>query len=235
MIHIGGPKGILLATILWLVLNMDLQMIYKYLPSKYANLLSDAGSIKIGTLYSYRKVEEFGSEIGDSNEGVVSEYSHDEVAKRGDQLNPLEEEVIKVGPGMVVENNYIEIYHNSPDFYIFCASSSYDKSILGKLNQDYPNYEYDACVEITDLKSFVKEITLAFSGQVKFVGCFNCTYIGRKHHYTKKIPHPAIIKDPKYSYQREVRLIWEPREKNKKIEPLTFTIDRIKTNCRLCI
>ena len=50
---------------------MDLHTVYKYLPLTYAELLSNSGCIKIGTLHSYRNAEEFGSEIGDINEGVA--------------------------------------------------------------------------------------------------------------------------------------------------------------------
>ena len=211
---------------------MDLQTVYKYLPLTYAELLSNSGCIRIGTLRSYRNTEEFGSEIGDINEGVVSKYSHDKEAKRGDELNPLEKQAINVGPGMVVENNYIEMRLQSPNYYIFCASLSYEKSILEKFNRDYPEDKYDACVEIKNLKNFGNEITSAFSNQVKFVGCLKCAYIGRKHHYAKTIPHPAIIKDPRYSYQKEVRFIWEPKENNE-IEPVCFTIKQIQNKCCL--
>jgi hypothetical protein len=79
---------------------MDLHAIFKYLPLKYAKLLVNSGSIKIGTLYSYMDIEEFGNEIGDNNEGSALEYSHDKEPKRGDQLNPLERTAMKVGPGM---------------------------------------------------------------------------------------------------------------------------------------
>ena len=65
--------------------NMDLHTIYKHLPLKYAKQLVNFGSIKIGTLYSYRDIETFGNEIGDSNEGVSIEYSHDKEYQTGQQ------------------------------------------------------------------------------------------------------------------------------------------------------
>lgn len=209
----------------------ETMILYKYLPLKYAELLSNSGCIRIGTLQSYRNTEH-GSEIGDMNEGVVFQYSHDKYAKRGDELNPLEEKVIKVGRGMVVENNYVVRSLQSPNCYIFCASLSCKKAILEKLNRDCPEDKYDACVEIKNIDKFVNEITSAFSGQVKYVGRFNCDYIGRKHHYAKTIPNSAIIKDPRYSYQEEVRFIWEPKEKNE-IKPVRFTIKQIQNNCCL--
>ena len=214
--------------------NMDFQTIYKHLPLKYAKLLVHSGSIKIGTLYSYRNIEELGNEVGDNNEGLAFEYSYDKVAKKGDQLNPLESKAIKVGPGMVVANNYIERRHTSSNYYIFCASLSNEPSILEKLNRDYPKDKYDSCVEITNLKKFVSDLTAAFGAEAEFIGCFPCTYINRKYHYTKTIPHPAVIKSPRYSYQKEVRLIWKPKDRLKQIESEYFTIESIKSNCRFC-
>ncbi len=215
--------------------KMGLHTIFKYLPLKYAKLLVNSGSIKIGTLYSYRDIEELGNEIGDNNEGSAFEYSHDKEPKRGDRLNPLERTAIKVGSGMVVANNYIERRHNSPNYYIFCASLSNESSIIDNLNRDYPKDKYDACVEITNLKNFISNVSTAFSSKAQFVDCFQCVYIKRKYHYTKSVPHPALIKDPRYSYQNEVRLIWEPKDKLKQIEPEYFTIKSIKTNCRFCM
>ena len=213
---------------------MELHTIYKYLPIDFANRLVHLGNLKIGTLFDYKNIEEFGSEIGDQDEGISIEFSHDKEAKTGDKLNPLESAAIKAGPGMIVMGNYIERRHLSPNLYLFCASLSYDISILKKLNKDYPGDKYDACVRITNLKSFIEEVSTALSDKGLFIGCSKCAYIDRKFHYTENRPHPATIKDPRYSYQKEVRLIWEPKDKKSHIEPEYLTITNIKKNCSLC-
>lgn len=213
---------------------MGLHTIYKYLPLEFAERLVHSGNLKIGTLLGYQNIEELGSEIGDKDEGISIEFSHDKEAKTGDRLNPLESAAIKVGPGMIVMGNYIEKRHFSPNLYLFCASLSYDKSILKKLNEDYPEDKYDACVKITNLKDFVEEVNTVLSDKGRFIGCFQCTYIDRKFHYTEKRLHPAIIKDPRYSYQKEVRLIWEPKNKKNHTDPEYLTIPNIKKNCSLC-
>ena len=212
---------------------MELHTIYKYLPLVFAERLAHEGSLKIGTLRGYQNIERLGREIGDKDEGISIEFSHDKEVKTGDKLNPLERAAMQVGPGMIVVGNYIERRHVSPNLYIFCASISYDPSILEQLNKDYPRDKYDACVKITNLKDFVDEINLVFSDKGRFIGCFKCTYLERKFHHTKKMPHPAIIKEPRYSYQKEVRMIWEPNRKNN-IEPECLTIDKIKNYCSLC-
>lgn len=139
---------------------MELHTIYKYLPLKYAEELVYSGTLKIGTLHCYQNIEELGQEIGDKDEGITIEFSHDKEAKTGDKSNPLERTAIKVGPGMVVENNSIERRNISPNYYLYCASISYDASLLKKLNKDYLGDKYDACVKITNPKYFIDQINL---------------------------------------------------------------------------
>ncbi len=213
---------------------MTLHTIYKYLPKQYAQSLTCDGNIKIGTLYDYRNTEEYGREIGDENEGISIEYSHDKEAKRGDNLNPLESTAFQVGPGMTLIGNYIERKHVSPNLYLYCASSIYDIAILNRLNEDFPENNYDACVKISNLKDVVEEISRALSGKALFAGCIPCSYRNRKFHYSESESHPATIKDPEYSYQEEIRLIWEPKSGNIDVRPVYLTIKSISKNCSLC-
>lgn len=44
--------------------------LYKYLPKKYLEAFLRHGSLKIGTLYEYRRTEDYGDVVGDKNEGL---------------------------------------------------------------------------------------------------------------------------------------------------------------------
>ena len=44
--------------------------LFKYLPKKYLEAFLHRGSIKIGTLYEYRKTEQYGTVVGDLDEGL---------------------------------------------------------------------------------------------------------------------------------------------------------------------
>jgi len=207
--------------------------LYKYLPIKFAEKMINENSLKIGTLYSYRDVENYGDEIGDSDEGKRTEYSHDKEPKRGDQLNPLESAAINVGAGMIVENNYVERQHHSENVYLYCLSRTYKTTTLEKLNKDFPGEKYDACVEIFEPDKFISAINASFGHKGENIGSFDCCYINRKQHYTVKMPHPALIKDPKYSYQEEQRIIWHPLHKDELKEEIII-VNGISSFCKLC-
>jgi len=207
--------------------------IYKYLSSDHAIALTRHGCIRIGTLHNYRDTEEHGQEIGDKDEGITIEYSHDKEPKTGDKLNRFESIAFKLGSGMIVSNIYLERPHRSPNLYLYCASLTYDPSILHRLNLHCPGDEYDACVRITNVGEFVAKINAVFSAKARFVGAYLCTYTPRKFHYTDKAHHPALIKDCRYSYQQEVRLIWEPNNKDDSIEPVCLSIKNLTAYCSL--
>jgi len=204
---------------------------YKYLPSEYANLFLNKGKIKIGTLYDYRDIEAHGNEIGDQHEGIKTEYSHDKGTKTGNQLNRIEKKVFKGGADMKFQNNRVELENISQDHFIYCVSKSFSKSILEKLNNDFPKSKYDSCVEIVDIAKFIRDVSKALPNG-KYICWRECVYIGRMHHYSKNTPHPAILKEDKYKYQEEVRFFWEPVKVNK-IEPVIINLKNTKEYCKL--
>ena len=217
-------------------MNMTLQAVYKYLPKEHAESMVCEGDIRIGTLYDYRRTESYGKEIGDENEETSTKYSHDQEIKTGDQLNPFESEVITgVGPGMTVFSNYIEKKYVSENLYLYRVSLVYDHNILNLLNDDFPDEHYDTCVKIDNLKEFIGDISQALESKAKFMGCLPCSYRQRKFHYSEENESPAIIKDPKYSYQNELRFMWSSNNSNVKIEPVYLTVKNISGNCKLCL
>lgn len=204
---------------------------YKYLPRKYARSLVEEGKVRIGTLYDYKSVEMHGDEVGDRTEGQLTEWSADKKPKRASEANRLEKMAIKAGPGLILANNYVEIKHESPNVYLFCASEVFSTEIMIRMSADC-NDQYDACVMITDPASFMKEIVEAFKDEGKFIDGFRCVYMGRRQHYSVNAPHPATIKDPRYQYQAEVRGIWEPLFKNS-IDPKILIVPEIRRFCRM--
>ena len=213
---------------------MTLHAVYKYLPEQHAKSLIREGKIRIGTLYDFRKTEEYGGEIGDENEGINIEYSDDQEIKRGDELNPLESSAIHAGPGMLVFNNYIEKKHVSENLYLYCVSLIYDIDVLNGLNRDFPDGHYDACVKIENPKDFMEDISQALKSKANFIGCVPCSYRQRSFHYSEETQHPATLKDPKYSYQKEIRFMWASNNNDVEIEPVHLTIKSISRNCKLC-
>lgn len=75
--------------------------LYKYLPLKYAEKIVNEGIVKIGTFVEYKNVEKFGKDIGDSNEGELSEWSNDKNIKtKQEELNRIENQCLRIAPGL---------------------------------------------------------------------------------------------------------------------------------------
>lgn len=80
--------------------------LYKYLPLKYAKKIVNEGIVKIGTFVEYKNVEKFGKEIGDSNEGKLSEWSNDKNVKtKQEELNRIENQCLRIGQCQVFSVN----------------------------------------------------------------------------------------------------------------------------------
>lgn len=200
---------------------------YKYLPLKHAKTLVEVGTIRIGTLYDYRRVENHGHQVGDQSEGWLTEWSADQNLKSGSEANRLEKMAIQSGPEGTLKNNRVELQHESPDLYLFCASRTF-RQTMSEINNNYGD-RYDTCVIISNPGAFVKVIVEVFE-EGEFIGCFPCQYMSRCQHYAQNAPHPALIKDLRYKYQTEVRTLWKPK---RYIEPRILEVPEIRQFCTL--
>jgi hypothetical protein len=183
--------------------------LFKYLKSKYAHNLLFAGIVRIGTLYDFRNEELYGNTIGDLEEGKISSKMH------------VKHEIWNTEniPEFVTTNNFIKLQDNSniilrnctfsshqqsPDCFLYCTNLYFDEKQMLK-------GDWDACVLIHNPDKFFTAITNSLISDAKFEGISLCTYTSRElpPNAYNKIP-PALIKDPKYSDQNEVRAIWSP-------------------------
>lgn len=203
---------------------------YKYLPSDAARSVCDAGKIRLGTLYSYREMEKFGAGVGDRDEGKRSDWSKDPNVKSGAQMNSVERQAMRVGSGMILQNNYVEVRVNSPDCYILSFSRLLDRAIAAGLS-DQCSETYDSCIEIFDVHGLLATISKKIAESAEFKGIHQCVYHSRRRRHDEPEIHPALLKEPGYSYQYEVRAIWSSVSGSP--EPRFVEIESISQYCRL--
>jgi hypothetical protein len=186
-------------------------MLYKYLNKHYAELLLKRGKIRLGTLYEYRDVEKHGAVIGDQGEGKKSIYLsiQDEIwtsksqPEFGKSFFNLGEDVSLQLQGITLEKP-----QESPNYYLFCTTEEFNHKIMLE-------FGYDCCIIIERPKQFFSAITHSIRHKAKFVGVYRCQYISRRvPHNRDHGMHPAIIKDPCYRNQKEVRAMWRPIKNN---------------------
>lgn len=207
---------------------------YKYTNSAYVQGMVDKGIFKIGTLYGYRNTEKHDTEIGDKTEGTAvgksyvlswtsgcpilkNEHAESFVQDGGIAIGSGQSISIEGGGSMTISSNEISMSNvglsstiTVRDMYIFSLTTKFDEDVLKRFN-------YDACIEITDLEKFIHAISKEIDG--KLIDAQAVTYAEREMHYEEaKRINAAFVKEPHYSYQLEFRVAWLPN--NSSIEPI---------------
>lgn len=200
--------------------------LFKYMRKQHARLLLTQGKVRIGTLYEFRDLESHGDVVGDAGEGKKSLHLHG----KGDTwtaktIPDFAKTFFNLGPeaSMTLEGVTLQLPQESPDHYMFCATSEFNEAALS-------DFGYDSCIRIDDPRRFFMAISHTIRHQASFVGAFHCQYTSRDAPYDEDNGiHPALIKDPKYASQREVRGLWTPHKIP--IKPVVIQNRRIAGYC----
>ncbi len=208
--------------------------LFKYMRSEHAIKMVTDGILRIGTLYEYRDIEQHDDRVGDRWEGVSSAYQRIDhlVASSNRDLPEFLAGIVEVGIGRPAAEVGGAVFHDcifvrtdeSPDFYIFSLSNKFDPVEMLR-------FGYDACVRIDNPPSFFRVLSAAFAGTGEFQGAFPCIYEARqKPHDEPHLVHPALLKDPEYSSQYELRAIWAPAS-GQAPKPEIVTCTKIRRYC----
>lgn len=181
--------------------------LYKYLKKTHAELLLNHGKLRLGTLYEYRDMDTYGTVIGDQNEGKSSRFM--EIRRNCWTSNNQPEftkSFFKLESGATLNISGITLVktQESQDFYLYCITEEFNKDTL-------IDFDYDCCVVIEHSAQFFAAISRTIRHKARFDGVHKCQYMPRlQPHDSIKEVHPAIIKDPTYQRQKEVRALWAP-------------------------
>lgn len=183
-------------------------MLFKYMKGRHAENFLRHGTLRIGTLYEYRDTEKHGAVIGDAHEGTKSLYTEVKGRHTKKTAPPIVGKFLELGENSTIEDCVFVNQMDSPDCYIFCGTEEYSSAVMA---------EFDAtvCLAIEDVRGFYgvlsKSLIRATGNAAFFRGAYRCSYIDRnvKHDEDHGLPG-ALIKEPKYSNQKEIRAIWEP-------------------------
>lgn len=212
------------------------QPLYKYLPKRYLEAFLTHGSLKIGTLFEYRKTETYGDVIGDKDEGLhktelflpgggeidLASISPEADYFRKHLLRPDQQDSrVKI---ILEDGARIVAHSNSQDLYIYCMTSEYSPSVMKE-------FGCDACLEIVRPTEFFQAISRKIRYKAKFSGLGAINYMDKTTHYTQPhTMHPAVMKDVKYEYQKEWRVIWVPDQTPR--QPIFINVPRAIRHCR---
>lgn len=206
--------------------------LYKYMKLEHAMGLVRKGILRIGTLYDFKNHEKYGPSVGDKDEGKRITYSEDETdLSRPETVSPFLRKHIRAEEGKYwkLSNIRSQVTDKSQNYYIFSVSEEYSHDIMRRMG-------YDSCVRIDEPEMFFGTIGgwLYKEGKFKEKGFIaaRCVYEDRSQHYSKtNRPHPAVLKDPRYSYQKEIRAIWTPS--TSEIEPFNIQCYQAREYCHI--
>ena len=137
---------------------------------------------------------------------------------------------ITAPPGFKMQHN-----QDSSDIFLLCFSSELSATVQREFE------ETNACVEISDSDGFLKELTatLDLIVGVKFAGLYPISYTervesrGLTQFSQMNDPglNPALIKEPHFRNQKEVRACWAPLG-TEPIQPMIVGSRRLIKFCR---
>jgi hypothetical protein len=194
----------------------QLPSLYKYTTREYAEAMLQRGVFRIGTIYEFRHVEEHGTEIGDDAEGTKQLFD-DAKYSTWENASPIARQIIKGPHNFAFHDVTFELTIDSPDMFVYCLTESPSQQALS-------DFGADTCIEIFDIRRFVRALTGHLHRRQLVAnkeGVRHCIYGERRRDWrTDDDVYPALLKDSRYEYQREVRVIWQPT--NPPITPIVI-------------
>jgi hypothetical protein len=216
---------------------------FRYSSKRFNSRLLNQGEIRIGTLHDFRRLEHKRG-VYDPQEGkkVVSHHIEDlfitdpldPVYKCSKDFKSLEEfQAIKLSASAkntTLKNITMSRQVDSPDFFILCTSKYCSAQTMNQFEGA------DSCLEIVDVNNFYHVLTEVLNSKtsVIFQGIHEVKYQNREEPWNGQGwgCHPALIKEPVFAPQGELRAIWQPKSNNS-IEPIIIHNNRLGTFCRI--
>lgn len=202
---------------------------------QYAEHFFADGKLRIGTLYDFRRVEEYGDETGDAGEGTKQLYS-DQRHVTESTIPTFLQQKIRVGPGnrldIVIDGDgELSAEFQDPDLYIFCVSMDFDRERMRRLG-------HDACVVIEGT-SFFQYLHNAMKPYIapESKGVLRDVIYGNRRHFHAQDPDlpMAVVKPERFKYQNEVRALWLPNP-NQRIRPFLYVqVPLAISRCRMIV
>ena len=190
------------------------------------------GEFFIGTLHGFKILERHGSEIGDAGEGTKSSSDDVNTSQPGPALDFL------------IQNRFInripkhwgfkgiKFTTESSNCYVYCLTYELNAESMTRMDENY-----DTAVRILHPELFLAALTDSLHAVIKNIPMLTfklgqCVYIYRDQHYSlpNSVP-PMLIKEPRHSYQKEVRLVWETLDAE--IEPILIKSAKASSFCSI--
>ena len=197
--------------------------VYKYTNLEYCN----PWSFRLGTLYDYRREEEYGNAVGDKNEGSY----HLKYETHFETTDAFTDNLQKNQPFPFM---YVKGSNEDRWFYALTSLNLLVFSaVLVKNDEMYKEFKNtNCCVAIYDFYSFSENLVRQIKLPVVKWQINKCEY-GPKNLSNTHGPVPSLpfLKNEHYKYQNEVRLCIEVASES--VNPLILPGKGFWKNCKI--
>lgn len=205
------------------------QKLYKFMEPQYLEIIEKYNRFYINFLNNYKEGE-LGSEVGDNNEGKLKTSFHINdytFSKNSKNRNPLfenlfhtKQHIISVGENVTLKNVTIENTNIDNNYFVFCCCTDNDISLTKHFGQ--------SLLIINDVPNFINSINNSLKQYgVEMVIAEKCKYLpNSEFKISQDIKaffklYPPLVKEGRYSYQKEFRILWKYNNNKKITKPLS--------------
>lgn len=211
--------------------------VYKYMNPKYLRMLEETGDIRLSYLESYDQ-SVHGSEIGDDSEGITQSSIHLDEYTVDSNTSDRERKILGVHGFTIEDSNVqftdVEINRKFIDtnYFVLCVCLNYSSDLKKHFGRGLQR--------IDNFPEFVKRLSRLLAQQdILIQDMGECIYLPKREQKFDAshlvggakdlvLQKPYFVKDERYSYQQEYRVLWKYRGDKKITEPVM-----VKDNNRL--
>ena len=195
---------------------------FRYSTARFNSVLMTLGVIRIGTLHDFRRIEHR-TGIRDPKEGKknITHYIdslfisdlNDPTYRKSIDFRALETfSAIRIDKAkarnVTIKNIGLSRPFDHPDCFILCTSRFCSKETMRQFEGA------ESCLEIVGIEDFYRALTETLNSitHVIFRGIHKVKYQSREEVWNGRDwgAHPALINDPAFEAQGELRAIWQP-------------------------
>lgn len=204
--------------------------VYKFVSQKWMTAFFDTGSVRVGTLHDFRKIEAHGKWRGDPYEGKSDVVQYVPLVERIEEGSFLSQFFDPQSVGRFENNIFVE-RRDFPNSFVFCTSSRFSDDMFRRWHQEE---KVDACYEIFDWQAYKAEITKKLSPIANAFFSSYVTYVAGDINGESEQRHipPPFIKKQEYDWQSEFRGVWVHKAPSVDVKAACIEIPEARRFCR---
>jgi hypothetical protein len=190
------------------------QTLYKFMDPYYLKILEKEKKFFINHLNNYKE-KELGTEVGDDNEGTLTSvlniydytFGSGKNIALDNSFNNIQNMIQTNGVKITMKNISLQTTYSDQNYFVFCTCLEYDEKVKKEFG--------GSTLIINDVPKFLNYLNRKLLKQGKqLVIAEKCRYVKDRKNFFNDMQNsffmdfPALVKELRYSYQKEFRILW---------------------------